>query len=214
MPSPGKGARKPSIWMIPASWGYITWQLGQGLDGKHLICIFMICKDRPDAYYGEALESNNLVTLVSLVGQKRRKWKRSVMKERIEAEYKVKEILAAKHSVRPGDRWGLGCYSTLSPSGFSRRVKAEAYGARCEDDAASELVMLAHSAILCVHDTISVFDCPPLQQLDKLAYGAKNFADASDSFGASKLQGKHGVAYRQRMHTWKQIAEVTFNIKE
>lgn len=137
------------------------------------------------------------------------------MKERIEVEYKVEEILAAKHSVRPGDRWGLGCYSTLSPAGFSRRVKAEAYGARCEDDAASELLMLAHSAILCVHDTISVFDCPPLQQLDKLAYGAKkNFADASNSFRESKLQGKHGVVYQQRIHKRKQIAEVTFNIKE
>lgn len=52
---------------------YMTAWRRQGLDGIHLICILVVCKDRPDAYYGEALESNNLVILVSLVGQKRRK---------------------------------------------------------------------------------------------------------------------------------------------
>lgn len=212
MASLGKGARKPLDLDDSCNLGicYVTAWRWQGLDGKRLICIFMVCKDRPDAYYGEALESNNLVIVVSLVGQKRRKWKPSAMKEHI--EYKVKEILAAKHSIRPGDRWGLVCYSTLSPSGFSRRVKAEAYGARCENDTASELLMLAHSAILCVHDTISVFDCPPLQQLDKLAYGAKHFLPMPV---LERANSRESMGWRiSRGCKWKQIAEVTFNIKE
>lgn len=61
------------------------------------------------------------------------------------------------------------------PSGSSRRVKAEAYGARCEDDAVSELLMLAHSANLCVNDTTSMFECAPLRQIDKLTHGAQIF---------------------------------------
>lgn len=124
-------------------------------------------------YYAEVLESDNLVILVSLV----------VRREKIEGlcnKGGVEKILAAKHRVRPGDRWGLGCYSAFSPSGFSRRVMAEAYGERCEDDAASELLMLARSAILCVHDTTSMFECPPLRQIDKLTNGAKNFGGCQE----------------------------------
>lgn len=40
--------------------------------------------------------------------------------------------------LEPEDRWGLGCYSALLPSGLARRIKAEAYGGRCEDETASE----------------------------------------------------------------------------
>lgn len=43
--------------------------------------------------------------------------------------------------LEPEDRWGLGCYSALSPSGLDRRNKAEAYGGRCKFDTASKLLI-------------------------------------------------------------------------
>lgn len=227
MPSLRKGIRKPSIWMIFASWEYTTWQLGDGrvftantwFASSWFVKIGQTC-----VYYAEVLESDNLVILVSLVVRREKieglcnKGENSF----VEWSTKSREILAAKHWVRPGDRWGLGCYSALLPSGFSRWVMAEAYGARCEDDAASELLMLACSAILCVHDTTSMFECPPLRQIDKLTYGAKNFGGCQEQFyqkrkkvaqgkylksswqrEGSREAGKRGVTHQQRIHMWK-----------
>lgn len=66
-----------------------------------------------------------------------------------------RRITAARRRLRPGDRWELGCDSALPPSAASRRVQAEAYGARCGDGAPSELLMLARSPALRVNDTVS-----------------------------------------------------------
>lgn len=144
---------------------------------------------------------------------------------------KSRGIPATKQwAVRPRDRWGPECYSALSPSGSSRRVKAEAYGAGCEDDAVSELLMLARSADLCVNDTTSMFDCTPLRRIKgMLTHGARMPEAALTKKKKKKIERlkkyitkaicwekfhDHGVVARhQRTHTWK-TSEVRLNLKE
>lgn len=118
---------------------------------------------------------------------------------------KWREIPATKHWVRPRDRWGLKCYSAPLPSGSSRRVKAEAYGARCEDDAIFELLMLARHANLCVNDTTSMFECAHLRHIDKATHGAQTVLDARNSYAKSGLRNvTKAICWEEfHKHEWK-----------